>query len=128
VKIIAGLRCSGGPTPDGKCNWGQWEDDGFVGAELTAMVADTCVSNMHYQGLDWCINDYYHLNIQSSGLKLFKKNGVTVDLSNNWNNRNITWYFVPNNVTKEIHFTYQASSYSKMMALKGFDNGFLKVY
>jgi hypothetical protein len=56
------------------------------------LVADSCGDSNA-----WCRDDPYHLDLGTSSLNRFLRNGVPVgDLNpNHWNNRHIQWSFIP---------------------------------
>jgi hypothetical protein len=55
------------------------------------LVADSCGDSNA-----WCRDDPYHLDLSKPSLSRFVKNGSTVSLlPNNFNNRHISWSFVP---------------------------------
>ncbi|MEU3452958.1 cellulose binding domain-containing protein [Micromonospora sp. NPDC006766] len=95
VKVTIGDRCTGvndGAPGQPFCRNGSWVADGYNGATLTMLVADSCGD-----GNAWCRDDPYHLDLATASLNRFARNGAPVsDLyPNHWNNRHVTWSFVP---------------------------------
>src|SRR4051794_10776041 len=95
VQVSIGDFCTG--TNDGApnqpfCRNGSWVSDAYNGATLTMLVADSCGDSNA-----WCRDDPYHLDLATDSLNRFVKNGTPVgDLNpNHWNNRHISWQFVP---------------------------------
>ncbi|HEX3786319.1 MAG TPA: cellulose-binding protein [Pseudonocardiaceae bacterium] len=95
VQVTIGDRCTG--TNDGApnqpfCRNGSWVADKYNGATLTMVVADSCADSNA-----WCRDDPYHLDLAQNSLNLFAHGSTPVgDLyPNNWNNRQISWQFVP---------------------------------
>ncbi|MFL6140313.1 MAG: hypothetical protein ACJ72N_00395 [Labedaea sp.] len=95
VQVTIGDRCTG--TNDGApnqpfCRNGSWVSDSFNGAALTMLVADSCGD-----ANAWCRDDPNHLDLAKDSLNRFLRGGVPVgDLfPNNWNNRHVSWSFVP---------------------------------
>ncbi|MCZ7439466.1 cellulose binding domain-containing protein [Micromonospora sp. WMMC241] len=95
VRVTIGDRCTG--TNDGApgqpfCRNGSWVADGYNGATLTMVVADSCGD-----GNAWCRDDRNHLDLSTGSLNRFARAGVPVgDLyPNHWNNRRVSWSFVP---------------------------------
>jgi hypothetical protein len=103
VQVTIGDYCTG--TNDGApgqpfCRNGSWVADGYDGATLTMVVADSCGDSNA-----WCRDDPYHLDLAQASLNQFVRNGSPVgDLyPNHWNNRHISWQFVPSpNYTGDI--------------------------
>ncbi|SFW64992.1 cellulose binding domain-containing protein [Amycolatopsis australiensis] len=94
VRVTIGDYCTG--TNDGApgqpfCRNGSWVADGYDGAELTMVVADSCGD-----ANAWCRDDPGHLDLATDSLNRFVKNGVPVGDMNpaHWNNRRISWSFV----------------------------------
>jgi hypothetical protein len=94
VQVTIGDYCTG--TNDGSqnqafCRNGSWVADGYEGATLTMVVADSCGDSNA-----WCRDDPYHLDLSKPSLNTFVKNGTPVaDMyPNHWNNRHISWQFV----------------------------------
>jgi hypothetical protein len=95
VQVTIGDDCTGvndGAPNQPFCRNGSWTADGYNGATLTMLVADSCAD-----GNAWCRDDPYHLDLSQSSLNRFVKNGVPVGdmYPNHWNNRHISWQFVP---------------------------------
>jgi hypothetical protein len=94
VKVTIGNYCTG--TNDGApnqafCRNGSWVSDGYDGATLDMLVADSCAD-----ANAWCRDDPYHLDLVTSSIDNFVLNGAPVGtLLNKWNNRRITWQFEP---------------------------------
>jgi hypothetical protein len=95
VRVEIGDYCTGvndGAPGQAFCRGGSWTADGYNGAALNMIVADSCGD-----ANAWCRDDPYHLDLAKDSLNRFVKNGAAVgDLyPNHWNNRHITWSFVP---------------------------------
>ena len=111
VQVAIGDICTG--TNDGApnqpfCRNGSWVGDGYNGATLTMLVADSCGDSNA-----WCRDDPYHLDLVTSSLNRFARNGVPVgDLHpNHWNNRHVQWQFVPApNYTGDIQIGFLANA------------------
>ena len=94
VQVTIGNFCTG--TNDGApnepfCRNGSWVADQFNGATLTMEVADSCADSNA-----WCRDDPFHLDLHQDSLSRFILNGQpTTGLPNKWNNRQISWQFVP---------------------------------
>jgi Cellulose binding domain len=95
VQVSIGDFCTG--TNDGApnqafCRNGSFVADAYNGATLTMLVADSCGDSNA-----WCRDDPYHLDLVTSSINKFVRNGVPVgDLDpNHWNNRHVQWSFVP---------------------------------
>ncbi|HVV22683.1 MAG TPA: cellulose binding domain-containing protein [Pseudonocardiaceae bacterium] len=95
VQVTIGDYCTG--TNDGAqnqpfCRNGSWVSDGYDGATLTMVVADSCADPNA-----WCRDDPYHLDLHKDSLNRFVLNGNPVGdmYPDHWNNRHITWQFVP---------------------------------
>jgi hypothetical protein len=94
VQVTIGDNCTGindGAPNQPFCRNGSWVGDGYNGATLTMIVADSCGD-----ANAWCRDDPYHLDLAQASLNTFVKNGAAVgDLyPSHWNNRHITWQFV----------------------------------
>ncbi|MDI5971101.1 cellulose-binding protein [Streptomyces sp. SL13] len=96
VRVNIGDYCDG--TNDGAWNepfcrdGGGWTADAYNGATLTMLVADSCADPNA-----WCRQDPGHLDLATGSLNRFTLNGSPVgDLyPDHWNNRQISWSFVP---------------------------------
>ncbi|MEQ4720564.1 cellulose binding domain-containing protein [Nonomuraea sp. B19D2] len=95
VQVEIGDFCTG--TNDGAqnqqfCRGGSWVADAYNGARLTMLVADSCGDSNA-----WCRDDPYHLDLAKDSLNRFVKNGAAVGdmYPSHWNNRRITWSFIP---------------------------------
>jgi hypothetical protein len=94
VQVTIGDFCTG--TNDGApnqpfCRNGSFVSDQFNGATLTMEVADSCADSNA-----WCRDDPFHLDLHQDSLSRFMLNGApTTGLPNKWNNRHISWQFVP---------------------------------
>lgn len=94
VQVTIGDFCTG--TNDGApnqpfCRNGSFVGDQFNGATLTMEVADSCADSNA-----WCRDDPFHLDLHQDSLSRFMLNGApTTGLPNKWNNRHISWQFVP---------------------------------
>jgi hypothetical protein len=95
VQVTIGDNCTGvndGAPNQAFCRNGSFVGDGYNGATLTMIVADSCGDSNA-----WCRDDPYHLDLAQASLNTFVKNGAAVgDLyPSHWNNRHISWQFVP---------------------------------
>ena len=95
VQVTIGNYCTG--TNDGApnqafCRNGSWVTDGYNGATLDFVVADSCDD-----GNAWCKDDPYHVDLAQNSLNNFVLNGQPVAsmYPNHWNNRQVTWQFIP---------------------------------
>jgi expansin (peptidoglycan-binding protein) len=95
VQVSISDYCSG--TNDGApgqafCRGGSYVADAYNGGTMTMVVADSCGDSNA-----WCRDDPYHLDLSKGSLNSFVKDGSTLtDLyPNHWNNRHISWTFVP---------------------------------
>jgi Cellulose binding domain len=95
VQVTIGNYCTG--TNDGApnqafCRNGSWIADGYNGATLDFVVADSCDD-----GNAWCKDDPYHVDLAQNSLNNFVLNGQPVGsmYPNHWNNRQVTWQFIP---------------------------------
>ncbi|MEU7739755.1 cellulose binding domain-containing protein [Nonomuraea sp. NPDC049158] len=95
MQVEIGDYCTG--TNDGAqnqafCRNGSWVSDAYKGAKLTMLVADSCGDSNA-----WCRDDPYHLDLSKDSLNRFVKNGAPIGdmYPSHWNNRHITWSFVP---------------------------------
>jgi hypothetical protein len=95
VQVSIGDYCTG--TNDGAqnqpfCRNGSWTSDAYNGATLTMVVADSCGDSNA-----WCRDDPYHLDLAKDSLNRFTRAGTPVGdmYPNHWNNRHISWQFVP---------------------------------
>jgi hypothetical protein len=95
VQVTISDFCTG--TNDGApnepfCRNGSFVPDQFNGATLTMVVADSCGDSNA-----WCRDDPNHLDLAQASLNQFVLNGAPVGdmFPNHWNNRHISWQFVP---------------------------------
>jgi hypothetical protein len=95
VQVLVSDYCTG--TNDGApnqafCRDGSWVADSFNGATLNMLVADSCGD-----ANAWCRDDPYHIDLAKPSLGRFTRNGAAVGsmLPNNYNNRHMTWKFIP---------------------------------
>ena len=74
------------------CRNGSWVQDAYNGATLTMLVADSCGDSNA-----WCRDDPYHIDLAKDSLNRFLRNGTAVGdmYPNHFNNRRMTWQFVP---------------------------------
>jgi hypothetical protein len=94
VQVTIGDYCTGvndGAPGQPFCRNGSWVSDGYAGAQLTMVVADSCGD-----ANAWCRDDPGHLDLSTASLNRFVKNGVPVGDMNpaHWNNRRISWSYV----------------------------------
>lgn len=126
VQVTIGNYCTG--TNDGAqnqpfCRNGSWTTDQFNGATLTMEVADSCADPNA-----WCRDDPYHLDLAQNSLNQFVLNGQPVGdmYPDHWNNRQITWQFVPApNYTGDIQigFLQGAQTWWGATAISHLPNG-----
>jgi hypothetical protein len=95
VQVTIGEYCTGvndGAPGQAFCRNGSWVSDGYAGAQLTMVVADSCGD-----ANAWCRDDPGHLDLSTASLNRFVKNGVPVGDLNpaHWNNRRVSWSYVP---------------------------------
>lgn len=95
VQVTMGDRCTGandGAPGQAFCRNGSWVADAYNGATLTMLVADSCGDSNA-----WCRDDPYHLDLVTDSVNRFQRNGQPVGdlLPNHWNNRHVSWSFVP---------------------------------
>jgi len=125
VQVTIGDFCTG--TNDGAqnepfCRNGSFVSDQFNGATLTMEVADSCADSNA-----WCRDDPFHLDLHQDSLSRFILNGApTTGLPNKWNNRQISWQFVPApNYTGDIQigFLQGAQSFWGATSISHLPNG-----
>ncbi|HET9171840.1 MAG TPA: cellulose binding domain-containing protein [Actinospica sp.] len=125
VQVTVGDYCNG--TNDGAqsepfCRNGSWVADQFNGATLTFVVADSCADSNA-----WCRDDPYHVDLAQNSLSQFLLNGQpTTGLPNKWNNRQVSWQFVPApNYTGgiDIGFIQGAQAWWSAIAVSHLPNG-----
>jgi hypothetical protein len=126
VQVTIGNFCTG--TNDGAqnepfCRNGSWTADKYNGATLNMIVADSCGDSNA-----WCRDDPNHLDLAQGSLNQFLLNGTPVaDMyPNHWNNRQISWKFVPApNYTGDIQigFIQGAQSFWGAAAFSHLPNG-----
>jgi hypothetical protein len=95
VQVTMGDLCTGvndGAPGQPFCRNGSWIADGYNGATLTMLVADSCGDSNA-----WCRDDPYHLDLAEASLNRFARDGIPVGdvYPDHWNNRHVTWQFVP---------------------------------
>jgi hypothetical protein len=125
VQVTIGDFCTG--TNDGAqnqpfCRNGSFVSDQFNGATLTMEVADSCADSNA-----WCRDDPFHLDLHQDSLSRFVLNGApTTGLPNKWNNRHLSWQFVPApNYTGDIQigFLQGAQSFWGAASISHLPNG-----
>ncbi|GAB2831566.1 cellulose binding domain-containing protein [Lentzea nigeriaca] len=126
VQVTIGDYCTG--TNDGAagqpfCRNGSWIADGYNGATLTMVVADSCGDSNA-----WCRDDPNHLDLSTASLNRFLRNGVPVGDLNpaHWNNRKVSWSYVPSpNYTGDLRlgFLQGAQRYWPAIAVSHLANG-----
>ncbi|HEY3748837.1 MAG TPA: cellulose binding domain-containing protein [Pseudonocardiaceae bacterium] len=126
VQVTVSDFCTG--TNDGAqnepfCRNGSFVPDAYNGATLTMVVADSCADSNA-----WCRDDPFHLDLHHSSLNKFLLNGVPVgDMDPaHWNNRHISWQFVPApNYTGDIQvgFLQGAQSFWGAASISHLPNG-----
>jgi expansin (peptidoglycan-binding protein) len=111
VQVEISDLCTG--TNDGAqnqpfCRNGSWVSDAYNGAKLTMLVADSCGDSNA-----WCRDDPYHLDLAKDSLNRFVKNGAGVGdmYPGHWNNRHVTWSFIPTpNYSGDINIGFLQSA------------------
>jgi hypothetical protein len=126
VQVTIGDYCTG--TNDGApnepfCRNGSWVSDQYNGATLDMVVADSC-----QDGNAWCRDDPNHLDLAQASLNQFVLNGQPVGnmYPNAWNNRQISWQFIPTpNYTGDIQigFLQSANPYWSPITITHLPNG-----
>jgi hypothetical protein len=126
VQVTISDYCTG--TNDGApnqafCRNGSYVADGYNGATLTMLVADSCADSNA-----WCRDDPYHLDLHKDSLNRFARNGTPVgDLyPNHFNNRHVQWQFVPAPSYSgdiQIGFLQGAQSWWGAVAISHLPNG-----
>jgi len=128
IKVTMGPNCQG--TNDGAPNQpfcrganAKWIDDQYSGAVLYMLVADACGD-----ANAWCRDSPYHLDMVTSSLNLFEKNGTTVKTMNPaaFNNREIEWEYAeaPDyDGDIAIHFIKGAEQYWPAIMINHLPNG-----
>jgi hypothetical protein len=111
VEVTIGDYCTGvndGVAGQAFCRNGSWVSDGYDGAKLNMIVADSCGDSNA-----WCRDDPYHIDLRHASLNQFVKDGVAVgDLDPaHWNNRQVSWKFIPTpGYTGDIQIGFLAGS------------------
>lgn len=122
IKVTLGKFCTGTNSGlPGKpfCEGGQWVDDSFTGATQNYIVADSC-----QDGNRWCRDDIFHTDLSTASLKTFEHNGQKVDVSNKWNNREVSWDFINGpTLPIKLYFGQKAQQYYPVIIVTGFSNG-----
>jgi hypothetical protein len=94
VSVSIGDYCTGvndGAQSQPFCRNGSWTEDEYNGATLNMIVADSCGD-----ANAWCRDDPFHLDLVTSSINRFESGGQPVgDLLDHWNNRQVSWSFVP---------------------------------
>lgn len=109
------------------CQGGTWLDDTFSGASLNMIVTDACGD-----GVVWCRDRRYHLDLSTNSLSEFTKNGVKVGsmLPDQFHNRMITWKYIkaPNYQGDiKIHWLKGAQQYWPCLMITHLENGIAAV-
>ncbi|MBO0869520.1 MAG: cellulose binding domain-containing protein [Micromonosporaceae bacterium] len=94
VQVTIGDNCTGvndGAPGQPFCRNGSFVSDGYNGAVLNMIVADSCGDSNA-----WCRDDPFHLDLAQGSLNLFAHNGTPVGdmYPAHWNNRHISWQFI----------------------------------
>jgi hypothetical protein len=126
VQVSVSDYCTGvndGAVNQPFCRNGSWVSDAYNGATLTMIVADSCGDSNA-----WCRDDPNHLDLAKDSLNRFAKNGTAVGdmYPNHWNNRHITWQFVPAPSYSgdiKIGFLQGAQAYWPAIAVSHLANG-----
>lgn len=126
VRVTIGDRCQKGANSGAPgspyCSGGSWVADSYNGSTLDFIVADSC-----QDGNRWCRDDRYHLDLSTPSLEKFRKNGaVMTGLSQAWNNRRISWDYIPAPGYKgdiKISFRPDAQFYWPAIIITNLPNG-----
>jgi hypothetical protein len=126
VQVTIGDNCDGtnsGAAGQPFCTPGTLAADQFNGATLDMVVADSCDDDNA-----WCKDDPYHIDLAQGSLNQFALNGQPVGdmYPNAWNNRQVTWQFIPApNYTGNINigFIQSAQPYWPAVAISHLPNG-----
>lgn len=131
VSVTVDAFCQGGIN-DGVpghqvCQGGTWVDDKFSGASLNFIVSDACGD-----GVVWCRDRKYHLDLSTNSLSEFTKNGVKVGsmLPDQFHNRMITWKYIkaPNYQGDiKIYWIKNAQKYWPCLLFTNLENGLTSV-
>ena len=95
LQVTIGDFCTGindGAQNQPFCRSGSFVTDRYNGATLDVIVADSCAD-----ANAWCRDDPNHLDLAHASLNTFLLNGVPVGNMDpaHWNNRQISWQFIP---------------------------------
>lgn len=126
VQVTIGNNCTGindGAPNQPFCRNGSWVADKYNGATLNMLVADSC-----QDGNAWCRDDPNHLDLAQGSLNQFLLNGQPVSnmYPSSWNNRQISWQFIPApNYTGDIQigFLQGASPFWSAISITHLANG-----
>lgn len=91
IKVTLDDTCTGlsnGAPGKPLCQGGSYAPDGLNGAVQYFQVTDSC-----QDGNAWCRDDRYHVDLSTSGLSTFLKDGKQVAIKG-WSNRRVRWEFV----------------------------------
>jgi hypothetical protein len=126
VQVTIGDNCdgtNGGAAGQPFCTPGSLVSDQFNGATLDFVVADSCDDDNA-----WCKDDPYHIDLAQGSLNQFVLSGQPVGdmYPNNWNNRQVSWQFIPapsytGNIS--IGFIQSAQPYWPAVAISHLPNG-----
>jgi hypothetical protein len=111
IQVTVGDFCTGvndGAPSQPFCRNGSWVADPYNGATLNMLVADSCGD-----ANAWCRDDPYHIDLAKDSLNRFLRNGTPVAdmLPNHYNNRRMTWQFIPApNYTGDIQIGFLAGA------------------
>ena len=126
VQVSIADYCTGvndGAPGQAFCRNGSWTADQYNGATLNMLVADSCGDSNA-----WCRDDPYHLDLAKNSLNQFAKSGTPVGdmYPNHWNNRHITWKFIPAPAYSgdiKVGFLQGAQAYWPAIAVSHLANG-----
>lgn len=131
VKVTIGENCidgiNDGALGETFCRGGTWQDDKYSGAELYMVVTDACGDNN-----GWCRDSEFHLDLHTSSLNQFEKNGIPVGdmYPLHFNNRKIYWEYIkaPNySGDIEIYFLQHAQHFWPAIMINHLENGVLGI-
>jgi hypothetical protein len=91
IKVTLDDVCSGlsnGLPGQALCQGGSYKPDANNGATQYFLVSDSCGD-----GNAWCRDDRFHVDLSTSGIQTFMKNGQQLKM-NGWSNRRVRWEFV----------------------------------
>ena len=105
------------------CEGGQWVNDEYTGATQEYIVTDSC-----QDGNRWCRDDTFHTDLKTESLTSFNLNGGTIDVSNKWNNRKVSWEWIDGpQMDMQLYWSQNAQQYWPAIIIAGINNGISEV-